>query len=385
MKLFQLGDLRALTEPRQGPCVSLYLPTYRAGRDTRENAIRLKNAVGGAREQLREAGYLKNHTAEILEPMDNLLASWDFWLHQADGLAVFLAPGLFRYYRVPVKLQDEVVVSDHFSVRQLIPLFTEDGRFYILALSQKQVRFFDATRGSIHERAVPDMLKSIDDLRQFNDTEEQVHVHTMSVTQGGTAEVAFHGHGNIADKAWYKAEVQRYVNAVGKKLDRYLGAETAPLVLAAVEYMQSFYRQASAYHHLLEGGVLGNPDDLAEEQIHRAAWAIAEPHFAVARRISLKHFADLSGTGRTSDQLEEILPAARHGRVRTLYLQTQEHIWGKFDTDGSRIETHDHPRPGDVDLIDLAALHVLQNRGTVYALPPEEMPARTRLAAMFRY
>jgi hypothetical protein len=38
-----------------------------------------------------------------------------------------------------------------------------------------------------------------------------------------------------------------------------------------------------------------------------------------------------------------------------------------------------------VDLIDLAAVYVLQHRGTIYALSREEMPAETPQAAIFRY
>ena len=387
MRLFQLDDLRALAERRQWPCLSLYLPTHRAGRkETQEDPIRLKNAVGEAREQLTEAGYPKDRSADLLEPVSALVTSRDFWLERADGLALFLAPDLFQYYRVPLKLQDEVVVADHFSVKQLIPLFAEDGRFYILALSQKQIRFFEATRTSIQQRVVPELLKSIDDLRQFDEAQAQLQGHTMALTgRAARTAVVFHGQGNIADKATYKAEVVQYLHGVCRKVEKYLDAQTAPLVVAAVEYEQAFYREFSSYHHLLENGILGNPDGMDEGQIQRAAWEIVEPHFAEARRASLGHFADLSNTDKTSDRLEEILPAACQGRVRTLFLQAQARTWGKFDAERSSVEIHDRPAEGDVDLIDLVTVCVLQNKGTIYALPRDQMPADSSVAALFRY
>jgi hypothetical protein len=387
MRLFQIEDLRALAERRQWPCVSLYLPTHRAGRnETKEDPIRLKNAVGQARERLAEAGYPKDDITALLQPAARLITSRDFWLQRADGLALFLTPELFQYYRVPLKLQDEVVVADHFSVKQLIPLFAEDGRFYILALSQKRIRFLEATRTSIQERTVPDMLKSIADLQQYAEAQEQLQAHTMHLP--GTAartDILFHGQGNLADKATYKAEVAQYVNAVCRKVERYLNGQTVPLVLAAVEYEQAFYREASTYAHVLEDGILGNPDGLDEGQIHRAAWEIVEPHFAQARRRSLQHFADLSNTGKTSDRLEEILPAAYQGRVRTLYLEIQAHLWGRFDPEGPSFALHDRPTGDNVDLLDLATLYVLQNRGMLYALPRDQMPTPSNIAALFRY
>ncbi len=388
MKLFRITDLRALTERRHGPCVSLYLPTHRMGRkDTQEGPIRLKNAVGRAKERLVEAGYPKDRAEEMLEPANDMVASRDFWLHQSDGLAVFATPDLFEYYRLPLTFHDDVVVADHFAIRQLIPLFTEDGRFYILALSQKQVRFFQATRTGIQELAVPEMLKSIDDLRQFDETEEHLKGHAVGPTPGtpGDATMTLHSYGTIVDKAQYKADVQRYVRVVSRKLEKYLDAETAPLVLAAVEYEQAFYRQVNAYRPLLDQGILGNPDGLSEDEIHQAAWEIVEPRFTQERQTSLRHFGDLSNTDKTSDKLEQILPAAVHGRIRTLYLRTDVPIWGKFDPAALSVEIHDSPRDGDVDLLSLATIHVLQNRGMVYALHKEEMPTRAPQAAMFRY
>ncbi len=57
VRLFQIEDLRSLTERQQWPCISLYLPTHRAGRkETQEDPIRLKNAVAEAKEQLTQAG-----------------------------------------------------------------------------------------------------------------------------------------------------------------------------------------------------------------------------------------------------------------------------------------------------------------------------------------
>lgn len=386
MQLFQIDDLRALAEHRQWPCVSLYLPTHRAGRkETQGDPIRLKNAVAEAKERLGEAGYPKDGITTLLEPAGRLVTSRDFWLHRADGLALFLAPELFQFYRVPLKLQEEVVVADHFSVKQLIPLFSEDGRFYILALSQKRIRFFEATRSSIQERVLPDMLRSIADLKQYDEAQEQLQSHTLGSLGAAGTSMIIHGQGAIADKTTYKADVRGYVNIVCKRLEKYLDGQTAPLILAAVEYEQSFYRQANSYHNLLEEGIVGNPDGLGDEEIHRAAWEIVEPHFAQGRETSLKHFGDLSNTDKATDRLEEILPAACHGRVRSLFIETQARAWGKFDAAQSLVEIHDSPAPGDVDLIDLATVCVLQNKGMIYALPRDQMPTASRVAAFFRY
>jgi hypothetical protein len=49
------------------------------------------------------------------------------------------------------------------------------------------------------------------------------------------------------------------------------------------------------------------------------------------------------------------------------------------------VEIHDAKGPGREDLINLAALHTFLNRGTVYVVPPEDMPEAASVAAVFRY
>jgi hypothetical protein len=253
----------------------------------------------------------------------------------------------------------------------LVPLFSEDGRFYVLALSQKHVRFFAATRLGIQEIAVPEMLRSIGDLRQYDQAEEHIQGHTMALTQASRTNVVLHGQGTIADKATYKDDVTRYIQAVARKLEKYLGTDTAPLVLAAVEYEQALYRQENAYHNLLDEGILGNPEELDQNQIHDAAWEIVEPYFAQARQTMLDHYANLSNTDKASDRLEAILPAAYHGRVRTLFIEMNSKTWGQFDPETLLTTVHDSPGEGDIDLIDLATVYVLEHQGTIYALGEE--------------
>jgi len=365
----------------------MYLPTHRSGRkEIQEDPIRLKNAIGQAKERLAEAGYPKDQAAKLLDAAGDLVLNQGFWLYQSDGLAVFASPDVFQYYRLPLRFRDQVVVADHFSVKQLVPLFSEDGRFFILALSQRQIRFFEATRLAIQERSVPDMPKSIADVKQYEEAEDYLQGHiTVPVARAPRTTVVFHGQGSIADKATYKKDVIQFLQAVARMVEKYLNSDTAPLILAGVEYEQTFYRQVNSYHNLLEEGIAGNPERLDDKQIHEAAWSLVEPHFAESRRTILSHYANLSNSDKASDRLETILPAALHGRVRALFIRTDVPVRGKFDSDTLSTTLHDSQQQGDIDLVDLAIAYVLQHQGMIYGLQKEEMPTESPQAAIFRY
>jgi hypothetical protein len=46
---------------------------------------------------------------------------------------------------------------------------------------------------------------------------------------------------------------------------------------------------------------------------------------------------------------------------------------------------HPEKEAGDKDLLDFVAAHTLLNGGTVYAVPFEEIPYSTAVAAIYRY
>jgi hypothetical protein len=98
---------------------------------------------------------------ELLQPARRLLDDSSFWQYQAEGLAVFLAAGTLRTFRVPVPFAELVVVAPGFHVKPLLALLTGDGLFYVLALSQNQVRLLvgtrDHIRGTVYAVPPPEM------------------------------------------------------------------------------------------------------------------------------------------------------------------------------------------------------------------------------------
>ena len=46
---------------------------------------------------------------------------------------------------------------------------------------------------------------------------------------------------------------------------------------------------------------------------------------------------------------------------------------------------HDQRQPGDEDLLDRAAVHTLLTAGTIFAVPPQQVPGPGPAAALLRY
>lgn len=383
MSLLTRDELRILVEKPHGICVSIYMPTHRAGRETRQDPIRLKNMLREAEERLNEMGLSSRETNQLLEPAQRLLDDTTFWQHQSDGLAILSSSRAFRCYRLPLSFDELVVVTNRFHIKPLLALFACDGQFYVLALSQNEVRLLQGTRYGVDEVDLPDVPRSLAEALRYDDPERQLQFHTPTPVGAGGQAAIFHGHGVGTDDA--KANILRYFHQIDRGVSRLIRGEQAPLVLAGVDYLLPIYRQANTYPQLLEEGILGNPEGLTGEELHDHAWAIVEPHFLKAQGEASARYRRLAGTDQASSKLAKVVAGAYQGKIEELFVALGVQRWGAFDPDAGRVLHHPEAEPGDEDLLDFAAIHTLLHGGTVYAVSPEEMPDETPVAAVFRY
>jgi hypothetical protein len=193
----------------------------------------------------------------------------------------------------------------------------------------------------------------------------------------------FHGQGVGIDDN--KDRHLRYFREINGALKEILRDENAPMVLAGAEYYWPIYREANTYPHLLEKGVPGSPDDANETELHRRVWEVVRPDFEKRREEALCRVRDALHTRLAAEDLEEIVPAAYHGRVASLFTAAGVQRWGRFDREKNRVEFLEKEAAGAEDLFDFAALHTFLNSGTVYVAEPGSEPVNNGLAAGFRY
>jgi hypothetical protein len=387
MSLVSTEDLRLLAARQPGWHVSLFLPTYRAGVDTLQNPVRCKNLLRQAEAQLLAGGLRASEVQTLLAPVYRLLEDYAFWQHQSDGLALFVAPDVFRAYCLPLPLAELVVVSKRFHLKPLLPLLSGDGQFYILALSQNQVRVFECTRHSMNPVTLPNAPTSLAEALKYSDPERQLQFHTKTQTfaRPGSSErgAIFFGTGVAADET--KSDLMEYFRQVDRGLAEVVPHAHVPVVLAGVEYLLPLYKAVTAHTAVVEPGVTGNPDDLPAETLHERAWAVVEPLFGQAQEEAAARYRRYAGTGRASSHLPEVVLAAAYGRVETVFVAVGVQCWGRFHPETQDIQLVPEAAPEAEDLLDCAALHTFLNRGTVYAVPPDQVPAPASLAAILRY
>ncbi|MDZ7967386.1 MAG: hypothetical protein RM368_20940 [Nostoc sp. DedSLP03] len=390
MQLISKEEIKTLIEQPKGNCVSIYMPTHPAGPEVRQDPIRFKNLVREAETRLIDAGLTQEDAIALLEKSQEI-DNQEFWEQMGEqGLAIFISENIFRYYPLPIDFQELVVVTDRFHIKPLLPILNGNGRFYILALSQQDVRFFEGTRYSVKEVEVENLPKSLDEALQKDDTAKEGQFR-IATSKGGTSNTfsqpgTFHGQGS-PDRDRRQEDILQFFQILDRALYEKLKLQKAPLVLAGVEYLLPLYRQANTYQHLMDEAITGNPEILSAQELHDQAWPIVEADFQKSQQAVLDQFNELFGgdTGKASNNLQEVISAAYYQRVDSLLVAVGQQQWGLFDPTSETVYLHPEKEAGDEDLLDFVAAHTLLNGGTVYAVPFEEIPYSTAVAAIYRY
>ncbi|MBN1663382.1 MAG: hypothetical protein JW943_07270 [Deltaproteobacteria bacterium] len=375
-------ELKALMQKHEGLCISVFMPTYRTGVEIQQNQIRLKNLLKEVEEKLVASGLRAQEIEAMLAPASGLVNNILFWRRQSDGLAIFISSDLFRYYRLPADFDELIVITDRFHVKPLLHLLGSEVPFYILALSQNEVRILEGSKRSIRELDLESIPKSLAAALQHDEPEKQIRFRAGQ-SGGGSGNVMVSGHGAEIDDT--KDNLLKYFRQIDKGLKDLLKDERAPLVLAGVDFLFPIYKEANTYPGLMDEGIPGNPKGMSPEKLHPHAWRIVKPYFKKDRNDALDQFRQSSGTGLTSKDMAEIIQAAHHGRVGMLFLAIGHERWGVFDPQSGKVQLHKKMAPGNEDLLDLAAIQTFLNGGKVFTLPPEKMPDNVQIAAVFRY
>ncbi len=386
LELISRDELKTIASFRSDSCVSLFLPTHRAGAEILEDPIRLKNLTAMAEQELVKRGIRAPDARKILEKPRRLLKDGLFWHYQSDGLAIFSAKDFYRVYRLPLNFKEKCLVSDRFYIKPILPALRGNERFFVIAFSQKGVRLLEGSDFGIGEVDTGNLAERFSKILKFSKEERQLQFHSGAAekTAGGFERVPiFHGHG--PGKEDKKDKILRYFSEVDKVLREYLKDSAAPVVLCAVDYLIPIYKKVTDLNRIADRAITGNPDELSIQEIHRRAWEIVSEDFSKPFKRAIDRYRELIGTGHTSTEPKEILPAAHKGLVDTLFVDVDSTVWGFYDERSKELTIHKERLPDSEDLLDICAVESYFHGAKVFALRRDEMPLGTPVAAIFRF
>ncbi len=378
MDIFEKDTFIQLANHNETPCVSIYLPTSRADRKSyEEGRIKFKNALSQAEKELKATGMGTNDVNVLLAKGQELYEDTRFWQDLSDNLAVFIAPSHFSYYTLPIQGVQKVVVQDSFYLVPLAALTQETEYYYIIALAKGGVKLYEATRNTITDIKIDDLVpKDQEDALRFDDPEKTLQHH--SANGGGTA--VFHGQGAGNDVE--TVNLQRYLQVVDKGINTLLARENAPVLLAGDKNVVGEFRNVSHLKDIMDDAITGNMEHIPMAEVHEMSKDIMMPYFNKQLKTAHERYNQVVGTGQSSTVISEVVLAGRMDKIDTLFINNDAEAYGDIHFDKMKVDVN---RDGTgTELINDAAVQTILHGGSVYMMNGD-MPENKEVAAVYRY
>lgn len=388
MEIITKEEFTELGNYQADNCISIYIPTHSSGVAVNEryDQIVFKNNIQKAKNTLIAKGVDSREIESILAPAVELLNNDEFWNKQSEGLALFLANGYFKLFKLPLTVKEELLINSSFILTQLLPVLERRHRFYLLVLSKNHCKFYEGDQFEMKKLEVEGLPTGINDVIHFEEKDKRQTHRRAGAGAGERAVIGanFHGHGGgLADD-------EEYLLQYFKEVDQTLWTEVlhnqhVPLVLAAVDYEIASFKQISNYKHISEAALQGNFEHEDRHSLYLKTKEKLTPYFREYAKGALKNFYDNSVTGLSSSAPTEVIPAAHYAQISDLFVERNQHIWGKFDDKENKITINEQKKDDDVCLINRAILKTIQNGGEVHILEREKMPTQSPIAAFLRF
>ena len=283
-------------------------------------------------------------------------------------MAVFLAPGRTRTFRLPNRLVDHVEVGDRFYVKPLLRAVTFPQTAFVLALAALSVRLVEVTReGPSFTVRVPDMPSDAASSVGKSTIADRSQIGRMQGTEG------------------QRVRLGQYARRVDHALRGVLTGLELPLILAAAEPIAAIYRAVCTYPHLVEPGLSGNPEEQDDEVLAAEARGVLDGIYAAElARVREAYGLDVSRE-RASSDVAEVARAATFGAVGTLLVDIDAKVPGSIEEETGMVTFADADDATNYGVTDEIARRAFLTGARVLAVRREDMPGDSPVAAILRY
>ncbi len=362
------AEVETLIAYRGSPAVSIYLRTTPLTQDAQADRIELKNLLKAAAAEMEEADAPKRDIRAIAESVDALIADDDFWVDQANSLAIFVTPRSIRTFRLPNRLTSAIEVADRFLVKPLLRSVTFPNTAYVLAISMGAARLIEVPADlPPHEVRVPGMPRS------------------AAEAFGRRSHIERRGDMLSGESTSENALLSRYARAVDQALRPILTGHEQPLIVAATEPLASIFRAVSSYPLLAQEVISGSADQTPDHELAAAARGVLDRIYAGQIRDLGALYAARQGQGRASADIAQVARAATFGAVDTLIVDMDADLPGTVGEEDGTVAFAGRADGVNYSITDEIARRAFHTGARVVAARSGDIPGGGQVAAILRY
>ena len=236
----------------------------------------------------------------------------------------------------------------HFCIRPLLPIVDSTGWFWLLTITAGRTRLLRGSRWTIGEVGGIDLPQGVEEL--YNETvfQEQHYARPDARPQrsgvGGLSHAQSFG---AAPEDLRKGLLLQYLRRIAGIVEPVIKREPAPLILAAQPEIQGNFREMASWKELCRRASRTTRTRCRTTSCAKRPGPCSIRPATRSRGDAIGRLNGLIGTGngKATTTPEDIVKAARYGRVERLFLLPGRPVWGRLieagDEAEDRIVAHD--------------------------------------------
>lgn len=286
--------LEKLKNVRSQCCVTIFLQTHLTMPDSEKDAIVLKNLVKQV--AVRLSGKYEKPFVDMMLDRINSLAEDINHRHNKESLVLFVSENIATYVRLPVKVENRVVVDKTFATRDLIRALHQETSWYVLVLSRDKARLIEGLNDKV-----------------VHELEDGFPVINQNFYPVQRAEAAI---GSRKTNL-----VREFFNQVDKHLNQVLKENPLPVIIYTDESNYPEYLQIADNEELIAGMVFGNRMKDKAHHILEDAWPVMKKLTDEKNKQRITELKAAVNSRNFLTDVNEIWKAVNAGKGKTLFIK----------------------------------------------------------------
>lgn len=340
-------------------CVTIILQTHRTTPDNEKDSIVLKNLVKEAQARL-VAGFEKNIVNDMMARITKLTEHINH-RHNKESLILFINENVAEYVRLPITVENRVVVDKTFATRDLIRALHQQASYYILVLGGDKARLIEAFNNKVVDEVE-------DGFPMINSGLNPVQRSEAAIGARQT---------NLA---------REFFNRVDKELNKALHPNPLPIIICTDESNYSEYLKIADKKETIAGNVDGNRMNEKAHHIVEAAWPVMKKLNDEKNKQRLAELKAAVNSRNFLVDFNEMWQALKEGRGKTLFVKQGYFQAARLENNHIELVSPGNNGYANVDdIIDEMIEENLQRNGDAVFVNGDELKKFNGLVLVTRY
>jgi len=273
--------------------ITIILNTHRTLPDNEKDSLLLKNLIKEAESRLM-AETNKQNAHVLIQRLRDLEETIDH-RQNLESLILFVNENTAEYVRLPIAVEDRVIIDKTFATRDLIRAMHMEASYLVLVLSQQKARLIKASNDKV--------------IQEFGDPFPIENTQMVNRAE-------------LSNASRLTNLISEFYNQVDKEVNHLRKENQLPvLICSETSQYHEYLKVADEKHSIYDQCLSGNHENAKAHHIVTEAWEIVKKYVIEKNNARKAELQKAISSGKFLSDTNEIWQGIQQGSVQTIFIE----------------------------------------------------------------